>query len=122
MKDLSTNPLRVLVEAEGGGFLTQCVDYDIAGEGTTVDGAVESFIRMFIKNVLAAVQLGVEPLASVPPAPAEYAARWEQATHRIDREIKQFKIPAFAVVEKGAELPPDFFGEVEAAVPLDSAA
>lgn len=120
--DSATHPsLRVIVEKHDGQFLAQCVDFDLAAAGDDVDDAIQAFIRLYMKNVLVAHELGVEPFAQTPPAPAEYAEAWKRSALHLN-QIKPVRIPAFAVVKQGQSTPSHLFGQVEAAIPAEVAA
>lgn len=114
--------LRVCVEVDGDAFVAQCVDYDIAASGSDIESAIQAFIRVYMKHVLVACELGLEPLSTAPPARPEYAEKWRRAAVGGPNRIREFTIPAFAVVKQGQEVPAGFFKHLEAAVPCDIAA
>lgn len=113
METRNAPSLRVCIEIEDGKYIAQCVDYDISGEGATIDIAIESFIRLYMKNVLVAVELGVEPLVHIPPAPSEYAERWRNDVLGGNRVYTK-TIPAVTSTKPNASY--GRYGSVEAAV------
>jgi len=113
--------LRLIVEHDGEQFLARCVDFDLVGPGADVDAAIASLIRIYMKNVLVACELGLEPLAQLPAAPAAYADIWRRAVLRAGG-VRPVPIPAFSVMRDGQEVSASCFGRVEAALACDHAA
>lgn len=67
--------LSVLLLMEEGMWVAQCLNYDIAAQGKTLEAAKEAFARTFAGQVCVDLHHNVEPLSAFPPAPAEY---WNQ--------------------------------------------
>ncbi|MFN3167689.1 MAG: hypothetical protein ACE37H_11565 [Phycisphaeraceae bacterium] len=114
--------LRVCILYQDGEYLAQCVDYDISAAGQTVDLALDEFVRTYMKFCLVAHELGVEPLADVPPAPMEYLERWRRDTQNGRRGVRRRDIPAFEIVRQDRHTSEARFGRLEASLPLDFAA
>lgn len=113
--------LRVCIEIEDGRYVAQCVDYDISGIGDSPELAVDAFLRMYMKNILAAVSVGAEPLQNIPAAPIEYVERWRRDV-RCGRPVLTRRIPPFKIMKHGQEVSADYFGAIEASIPSDIAA
>lgn len=118
----STQPsLRVCIHIEAGQYVAQCVDFDISATGTSVESALDAFVHGYIKQVLAALEVGAEPFSNMAPAPAEYLDKWRRDAQR-GHKVKTRRIPGFKMVKQGRPIPAEFFGTVEACVPFHSAA
>lgn len=107
--------LRVCVVREDGQFVAQCVDFNLAADGATVDAAIAAFIERYRQHILVAHELGVEPFADTPPPPEadHFANAWRRAALRIDRPVKRVAIPPFAIVKQGQQVPAAVFGQLE---------
>lgn len=109
--------LRVIVSTDPeAGYVVQCVDYDIAAYGPTLDEAIEAFKQRYIGTFAVARQLGIEPLSDVSEVPTEVRDEWHTSFFRRDA-VKRFTIPGFRIGSKGEQaytVPPT---AVEAAIP-----
>ncbi|MEO0474744.1 MAG: hypothetical protein AAF085_02065 [Planctomycetota bacterium] len=122
MKPASSPTLRVCIEAEDGHFVAQCVDYDISAEGATIDAAIQAFIRLYMKYVLVAAELGIKLFETTPPAPQEYVDRWKRDAREGQRVYTE-RIPDFSILRNGVQVKAKHtFGAIEACVPAEVAA
>ncbi len=65
-------PYRLLLLSEGGCWVVQCLDFDIVGQGDSVEDAVVDFVHTFIGEIALAQKKGKAGLSDVPPAPDYY--------------------------------------------------
>lgn len=56
---------------EDGFWLAQCLEYDLVAQATTASGALRQLQRSVAARVCIAAELGIEPFAGLPAAPAE---------------------------------------------------
>ena len=70
--------LRVLLLKEDGGWVAQCLEYDIAARGDSIDEALISFRDTLLGQVELDSQRGREPFAGKKPAPPWY---WQTLKH-----------------------------------------
>ena len=71
--------LRVLVLREGTHYVAQCLDPDVAGQGSDVGSALRELARVLYLRAVVAEEMGVEPFADLGPAPRAYQDAWERA-------------------------------------------
>ena len=64
----------LLKEAEGE-WTAQCLERDIAAQGSTIDNAMFEFQRTLVSELAIADNFGEVPLENIPPAPHYY---WQQ--------------------------------------------
>lgn len=64
--------IRVVLFTEGEWQVAQCLDIDIAAQARSERDLYYELGRILVGRVLAARELGVEPFASLPPAPRRY--------------------------------------------------
>ena len=67
-------------------WAAQCLEYDIAAQGKTIDEAKESFKRTFVGQIMVDVHFGHQPLQGIEKAPEEYWEQFRTAKRLIDRE------------------------------------
>lgn len=94
--------MRVLLLKEDDLWVAQCLEYDIAAQGPTVDAAKEAFVRAFAAQIAVALHHGEEPLATFGPAPRYYWDRFSEAQRlaepiRIPDPIETPIPPAFMI-------------------------
>lgn len=68
--------LKVLFFKENGLWIAQCLDFDIAAQGSSMDLAVLRFIRTFMVQVELDLACKREPLTYVPKAPERFWEQW----------------------------------------------
>lgn len=71
--------MRVLLLKEDGLWVAQCLEYDIAAQGPTVEAAKEAFVVAFAAQIVVALHHGEEPLATFGRAPQHYWDRFSKA-------------------------------------------
>lgn len=70
--------LSVLLIKEGDDWVAQCLQYDIAAQGDTIDEAMEHWARSVAGHIMLDARAGRGPLEGIKPAPPEYWTRWER--------------------------------------------
>jgi hypothetical protein len=82
-EDISMNDeqgIRVVQFREGPWLVAQCLEVDIAAQRKTEDDLLRQLNRLLVGRVLASEKLGVEPFATLPPAPQRYWDMYSEAT------------------------------------------
>lgn len=65
--------MTIVMFKEDDWWIAQCIEYDLAAQGKTIDDAQYEFQRIFCGRMLVARELGIEdPLADIPRAPAMF--------------------------------------------------
>jgi hypothetical protein len=91
---MQTIKLNALVfEDANGGWIAQCVEYDIAVHAGTLLHLPKVLERQVLANVHVNRKLGRDGLAGIPPAPAAYRAAFEAAKDRFIPEARPDKKP-----------------------------
>lgn len=67
--------LSVVLLREGEAWVAQCLEYDIAAQGKTIQDAKHAFALTFAGQVAVDLHHKTEPLSAFSQAPPEY---WEQ--------------------------------------------
>lgn len=80
--------LHVLLFRERAGgdevWIAQCLDYDIAAQGSTIREAQADFERTFVGEIVLALERGEVPLSGISPPPSRYRRMWEGAIRLAD--------------------------------------
>jgi hypothetical protein len=84
--------LSVLLVKEADQWVARCLQYDVAGQGDTLDEALESLGLCLTGHVLMNVRDKLEPLAGLPNAPPRVWALFDRAW-KVDR-THPFRMPA----------------------------
>src|SRR5688572_16053731 len=71
--------LRVLLFREGDAWVSQCLEYDLNGQGSNLREALNSLARVLAAKAVLDQQHGREPLSDTPAAPPEYFEQFEKA-------------------------------------------
>ena len=66
--------VQVVVFQEGDWVCAQCLEYDIAAQGKTLDDCLYELYRLIVCHIAISVEHGLEPLRSLKPAPTRF---WE---------------------------------------------
>lgn len=66
------NVIRTVLFKEGDWWVAQCLDVDIAAQAHSEKELYDELWRLLIGRILVSERLGVEPFASLPPAPKRY--------------------------------------------------
>ena len=69
----------VLLRYEQCGWIAQCLEYDIAAQGSTTQEAKAALEKAFVGQIVIDISNKVAPLSEIPQAPAEYWKEFEQA-------------------------------------------
>ena len=72
--------------------MAQCLEYDIAGQGKTIDDALYDCQRMLCVHVVACKENGIEPLEGLSPAPERYHKLFQQAKV-LEADPPRFRMP-----------------------------
>lgn len=88
-------------------WVAQCLQYDIAASATKIEDALFEFERMFVGQIAADIDSGLEPLENVPPAPQEFRALFNRAKLEVSSVPREFR---FSLIPNGRpNLPPWMF-------------
>ena len=68
------NELSLLLLKQGGGtfWVVQCLEYDIAAQGKTIQDALSAFDESLMAEIIFSAHHKEQPLGSVAPAPKYY--------------------------------------------------
>ena len=77
-------PISVLLVKEGEGWVAQCLEYDIVGQGGSIREAQDSFIRVVQGQLYIDSQRGREPFQGIEPAPPFYWAYFREGARMHD--------------------------------------
>ena len=73
MKAMNEVSVRVVVFQEGGDRVcAQCLEYDIAAQGKTLDDCLHELDRLIAGHIAISVEHGLEPLRNLKPAPRRF--------------------------------------------------
>jgi hypothetical protein len=61
-------------------WVAQCLEYDIASQGKTLEEMKERFIQTVQGNIVLALERGVVPFSNLAPAPARYWEEYNEAS------------------------------------------
>lgn len=64
--------IRTVLFKEGDWWVAQCLDVDIAAQARSERDLYYELGRLLVGRILAGEKLGVDPFASLPPAPRRY--------------------------------------------------
>jgi hypothetical protein len=62
----------VLLHRDGAAWVAQCLEYDVAAQGSTVGEAKNNFLRTLSTQIVFDVKDGKRPLEGLDRAPASY--------------------------------------------------
>ncbi len=89
--------LSLLLLNEDGTWVVQCLEYDIATQGSTPKEAFDDFWRAFIGQIAAYVSIGEDPFERIRPAPEFYWKRLRECRSIDLDEIDSGIIPELSV-------------------------
>ena len=78
MKTINARVL-ILRDTSCDKWAAQCLEYDIAAQGDTLEDAMNRFERTFVGSIVLSLKNEQEPLSAFAPAPASYFELWEKA-------------------------------------------
>ena len=65
--------IRVLLLPEKDrAWVAQCLEYDIASQGNSINDAILNFVQVFVAQICRDLERGIEPLSTKPEAPSWY--------------------------------------------------
>jgi hypothetical protein len=76
---LKSQTLRVLLLNEKGGWVAQCLEHDIAAQGTSIKDAISSFVDVFGGQITLDLKANREPLSGKKEAPSWYWRAFREA-------------------------------------------
>jgi hypothetical protein len=94
--------IRVLLLPEGqqGQWAAQCLEYDLASQGNSINDAILNFVQVINAQMRRDMERGIEPLSTKPEAPAWY---WQALKEAEPLEKKRpLKVPQKARASKRA--------------------
>lgn len=72
-------PLRILVLKDGGTYIAQGVDINVAGAGLTTDDAINSLLKCMAAEYLFAKKMKIQPFNNARNVPEFYENEWMKA-------------------------------------------
>lgn len=69
--------VRVIVFPEGNYLVAQCLEHDIAAQGTNMQELREAFAQTFFGHIKLAIDHNQKPFANLGKAPSRYWKLWE---------------------------------------------
>jgi hypothetical protein len=81
----------LFLEHAEGGWVAQCLEYDIAAQGKTLKRAMEAFERTVVGQVALDLSKQREPFQGIPQAPSEYWEEFDTAEQL--RKRRSFRLP-----------------------------
>ena len=76
--------LSVLLLREGEDWVAQCLEYDIAAQGRTLESVKDAFAQAFAARVTIDLARGVQPLIDLASAPNNYWMKFKLAERQQD--------------------------------------
>ena len=64
--------MRVVIFQEGDWVCAQCLEYDIAAQGKTLDDSLYELERLVVGHIAISVENGLAPLQGLPRAPQQF--------------------------------------------------
>lgn len=97
------NELNILLLPDGKLWTAQCLEYDIAAQGTTIQEAISEFSKVLTFEVAYSHERGLAPLHDIPAAPQYYWKLFEEVGEPV---IPRSKPSPFRL--EGVNLPEPF--------------
>jgi hypothetical protein len=72
--------IRTILFREGDWWVAQCLDVDLAAQAKNEADLYYELGRILVGRIMASEELGVDPFASLPPAPRRYWDMFFQAS------------------------------------------
>jgi hypothetical protein len=91
----------VVLCREGEGWAAQCLQYDIAAQGKTIQEAKDSLEKAFVSQVMIDLLHETDALSAIPQAPREYWVMFERGERLTDR--KPFYFPPEMMVRASTQ-------------------
>lgn len=95
---MSTQKFRfqIVLLPEGGEWVAQCLNVDVAAQGATIHEAREALAKALSEHIVLALHLGEQPFHGLPPAPQGYWERFRVGERLADPD-PIFVPPAFMI-------------------------
>lgn len=74
-----TYSIRAVVFRDGDLWVAQCLEYDLATQGRTMEQLRERLEMLLLAQMAVGRKVGRKPFAGMPKAPQEFWERWENA-------------------------------------------
>jgi hypothetical protein len=71
--------MSLLVLREGEFLVIQCLEYDVAAQGRSIDEVVIDVERAFLGQLVAYMEIGEDPYSKLGKAPEFYWEKWKKA-------------------------------------------
>jgi hypothetical protein len=86
----STTLIHAVVFENGGNWVAQCLEYDVATQARTLDSLLYELERIVMAHLFVAEKEGAQPFADIPKAPPRF---WEMY-RRARRTVRVQELPA----------------------------
>lgn len=73
------HPIHAVAFPNGGRWVAQCLEYDIATQAETLDALLYEIQRILVAHVVVAERENLEPFADLPKAPKRFWEMYERA-------------------------------------------
>ncbi len=70
--------IRVIAFREGGGWVAQCLEYDIGAQAPDLDTLQSRFSMAIMAELQTSAERGVAPLEGIDPAPEHFHRMWDR--------------------------------------------
>jgi hypothetical protein len=97
----------VLIAREDDAWVAQCLEFDIAAQGSSVALAKENFEKTFVGQIVADISVGKDPLEGIAQAPRFYWSKFDQGERLADRKpfyLGESVPPAYMIQAAATEL------------------
>ena len=96
--------VRVVVFQEGDWVCAQCLEYDIAAQGKTLDDCLYELERLVVGQIAISIENGLDPLRGLNPAPRRF---WDWFEHsKIPLPAARFQFTADELDRHGVVVEP----------------
>lgn len=79
LRAMETKTLRVVIFREGAGWVSQCIDHDLNGQGSNVREAIKSIVRVFATQATLDQRDGVPLFSRTRRAPNQFEGMFEES-------------------------------------------
>lgn len=85
-------------------WVAQCLEYDLAAQGSSIREAQAAFERLFVAQLTVSLEQGVQPFEHLKPAPERYERMFDHALAL--KEPARFSVPPERIPRSAATVPP----------------
>jgi len=99
--------LSVLLFQQDKTWIAQCLEWDVAAQGKTLDDALNSFEKTFVGQIILDIEGGRNPLETTPQAPKEYWEKFDIAKKLEERKpfyLPEEMLPAYIIAATAQDL------------------